>query len=279
MRVDEPFPDLAGGHAAFFHLRPGREVSGHFLPELPGELGIFVEVPSGETFDEVGTGIIEGGEGEKLAGSRSERRFLHVHDLLEELGFQDDELGELGLVVAVIVEESDGAAGADRVAVEVGKHLLAALQADIEEKYDGNGLVGEFRPLFERGDDGGPAVLAVVDDELGIHRDLEDAELVLCAERFEIDVGIDGDSESGENVIVRIIEDVTRDFRNPAFVENPLGTEFGWEFVLVENGDLAHHAQAPHGHVVFSPCLESTDDGKAEGWFGVHRIWEVQGRE
>ena len=59
--------------------------------------------------------------------------------------------------------------------IEVGEHLLALLEADIEEEDDSDGFVGEFGAMLEGFDDRCAAVLSIVDDELGVHRYLEDA--------------------------------------------------------------------------------------------------------
>ena len=115
-------------------------------------------------------------------------------------------------------------------------------------------------------------MLAVIDDELGLHRHLEHAELVLAWDRLELDFGIDGYGEGGENVIVRVVENIAGDFRNSGLVEDALGTEFGGQVLLIENGDSLHHTQGPHGDVVLPPGLDAADDWERKGGFGVHGV-------
>ena len=57
--------------------------------------------------------------------------------------------------------------------VEVGEHLLAAFQPDVEEKDDGDGFMAQFGALVQGFDNGGTAMLPVVDDEAGFHGDTE----------------------------------------------------------------------------------------------------------
>ena len=79
------------------------------------------------------------------------------------------------------------------MAIEVGEHLLAAFEANIEKEDHGNGFVGEFGTLLECFDHGLAAVLAVIDDELGLHGHFKHAKLVLPGQWIEINVGVDRD--------------------------------------------------------------------------------------
>ncbi len=85
----------------------------------------------------------------------------------------------------MIIEKAQRTAGANGIAIEVGKHLLASLQADIKEEHHGDGLMSQFRALFECFDYGSPAMLTVVDYEVCIHGNPQQAELVLPGNRLE----------------------------------------------------------------------------------------------
>ena len=75
---------------------------------------------------------------------------LHVRHVAQERRAHDDQAGQLRRRVAVVVEDADRRRRADGVAVQVGEHLLAAVQADVDEHDDGDRLVAESRVLGER---------------------------------------------------------------------------------------------------------------------------------
>src|SRR5690349_17513254 len=51
--------------------------------------------------------------------------------------------------VAVVVDDAQGSGRADRVAVKVGEHRLAALEPHIKKQYDDDGLVAQIRDVSE----------------------------------------------------------------------------------------------------------------------------------
>src|SRR5687767_964888 len=115
----------------------------------------------------------------------------------------------------MIVEQTQRATGTNRVTVEVGEHLLAALQADIQEKDYRDGFIGQFWLLIERGEYGRPTVLTIVNNKLGLHWDFQHTKSFLRRrQRLECDLRIDGRGDGRENVVVRIVENVVGDFGN-----------------------------------------------------------------
>ena len=65
--------------------------------------------------------------------------------------------------------------GPDRMSIEVGEHLLTSVQPDVKEQHDCDAFVAQVRVLDKRLLYGGAAMLSIVDDELGGHRNRERA--------------------------------------------------------------------------------------------------------
>ena len=59
------------------------------------------------------------------------------------------------------------------MSIEIGEHLLTAFEALVDEEDYGDALVCEIRTFSDRGLDGGPAMLAVVNYNLTVHCDAE----------------------------------------------------------------------------------------------------------
>ncbi len=119
---------------------------------------------------------VEAAQREELARANPERRVLHLDQAPEDLRGEDHLPHDRGVLVAMVVEDADARRRPDRVAVEVGEHLLAALQADVEEEDDRDRLVAKLGALLQRQLDRGAAMLAVVDDEARFHGNVQQAD-------------------------------------------------------------------------------------------------------
>lgn len=162
------------------------------------------------------------------------------------------------------------------MSVEVGEHLLAAPQATVQEEDDRDGLVGQVRVLPDRGLNGGPAVLPVVDDEAGVHRDVEAPHFVglaCVAVGHEADVPVNGCGQGGERVGIPVVDHVPGDFRDSDLVEDPLGAQFRHQLLLVEKEDAGDQPQGAHRDVVFPACLDTADRREDVPESGRWRRW------
>jgi hypothetical protein len=71
----------------------------------------------------------------------------------------------------VVIQDSERLRWSYHMPIEVGKHLLAALQAGVDEENDRKGFFSQLRPFPQRLLNGRSAVLAIVDEESRGHRD------------------------------------------------------------------------------------------------------------
>jgi hypothetical protein len=106
----------------------------HGFPVAPRQVGILRQIASGHPLDQIGAGVMEGGQGEEFAGAFGQGRFLHVHDISEHFGLGDHQPGQLGLSMAVVVQQSLRPARPDSMAVQVSEHLLGVFQPDVGKK-------------------------------------------------------------------------------------------------------------------------------------------------
>jgi hypothetical protein len=105
-------------------------------------------------------------------------------------------------------------------------------------------------------------VLAVIDDEAGVHGDMQHAHAVGClgvVSRFEPHLGIDRSREGGEDVILRIVDDVACQFGNAGLIEGALSTHFGDQLVFVEEKHLGNQAKWTHRNEVLATCLDASN--------------------
>ena len=75
-------------------------------------------------------GVVNAAEGEELDGAVGNRAPLRFGEVGEDRDRLKERLGDQGVLVAMVVQDAQRRRGADRVAVEVGEHLLAPLEAD-----------------------------------------------------------------------------------------------------------------------------------------------------
>ena len=145
----------------------------------------------------------------------------------------------------MVVQDAEGFTRANGIPIEVGKHLLAAFESHIEKKHDGDTFVGKVGIVTQRHLDGCAAMLAVINDKLGGHRNMEESDAFAFfagAERFKSHLSINRGGNGGEDVAVAIIENVAGELWQPVFVQNPLGAEFGDEFFFVKQENLGQQA-------------------------------------
>jgi len=112
----------------------------------------------------------------------------------ENWRFGDQSLGELSGLVAVVIQDTERFRGADCIAVQVGKHLLTTLQAEIKKEHNGDAFIPKLRLLAKRQVDCGPSVLSIIDDETGRHRNTQHtdtAAIPIVSHLIEADFAID----------------------------------------------------------------------------------------
>jgi hypothetical protein len=83
--------------------------------------------------------------------------------------------GELCQGTSNVVEDPDSGCRPNRILIQIREHLLASMKATVLKQHYRYGLVSEFRIFADSRFDGSPAMLPIVDDELGGHRDHETA--------------------------------------------------------------------------------------------------------
>ena len=91
--------------------------------------------------------------------------------------------------------------------VEVGKHLLAPLQAHILKEYNGDALAAELGPLLVCLTDGRIPVLAVVYEDGCVYGYAEYAHVGCISQawhRMKYQAAAHRDRDSGEDVAVRV---------------------------------------------------------------------------
>ena len=120
-------------------------------------------------------------------------------------------------------------------------------------------------------------MLAIVDDELGVHGDAESPDVAPVArrgERGELDppvLPVDGGGEGREDVGPPVVHDVPSDLRDPRPVEDPLRPKFGHEFsLLVEGEELGDEPQRAHRDEVLPLGLNAPDRGEVVAEHRLH---------
>ena len=61
---------------------------------------------------------------------------------------QNDRLGELRRLIAMVVEDTEGGGRPNRKAIKVGEHLLAPLKANVEKQHYRDRFVADIRILL-----------------------------------------------------------------------------------------------------------------------------------
>jgi len=94
----------------------------------------------------------------------------------------------------VVVEHPQRRRGSHCVPVQVGEHLLAAIQSSIQEEHNGDGFVAKGRSSLKRQLDGTSPMLSVVDDEPSRHRNTQQPQSTAFAgtgKLLKLDLGVD----------------------------------------------------------------------------------------
>ncbi len=86
----------------------------------------------GEATESGATGL---DAGMVVVGGDAEVRHVLSHPDVFSSGIDAVAIGQVRPLIAMVVEHAEGLARADGVAVQVGKHLLASLKADVEARY------------------------------------------------------------------------------------------------------------------------------------------------
>ena len=144
---------------------------------------------------------------------------------------------------AMIEKCVDCLAGLDALTVKVGEHLLASRGIGVHEEHDSDGFIGQGGVVVHRFKDGLPAMLAVIDDELGAEWDLKLADVGTLLDRNEGDILVDGCRERGEDVAVSIGEDIVLDLGDTLGVQVALDAVEGLHLAVVEDGHAFHHSE------------------------------------
>ncbi len=147
----------------------------------------------------------------------------------------------------MVVQHAKGAAGPDRMPVEIGEHLLGTLESLVQEKYDRDRLVGQrwvdpHRLLNRRA-----TVLPIINKEPGVHRDVQGTEVSSrAAARLKHGLAVDGCGQRRKHIVLSVGQDIAGDLRYPGPVKDSLGADLGTELVLVEQEDLRDEPEGAH---------------------------------
>ena len=137
----------------------------------------------------------------------------------------------------MVEDQADRTGWPHRMAVEVGKHLLTALQALVHEKDNRDVLIGKVGIFPYRRLDGCSTVLSVVDDEASVHGNMEQADSLRAldtAQGFKAYVSIQGCGQSREHVVIAVLQYVAGHLGDSAFIEHPLGPQLRNQLFLIE---------------------------------------------
>ncbi len=163
--------------------------------------------------------------------------------------------------------------------IEVSKHLLAALQPSVHKEDDGNGFIPQLRSVLQRLQNRGAPVLPVIDNEFAIHRDRQrshsEMRRPLSPNRFELHVAVDRDRDSREGVVLRVLNYIASDLRNPCFVQRPLRPQLWNKLVIVEYEQPPQEAQRTHRDVILSPRLYPANGRKGVRIGIYHSTWSL----
>jgi len=282
MAVEILPPHLGRGHLALPNELPLGDQLVDGRPERPRHLSGLVLTGELDSLEERTRSVVESAEREELVGAGRERAPLHLHEAAKDRGLQSQQAGHPGTLVPMVVQHADGSSRSHCMAVEVREHLLAAGQAGVLEEDDSDRLIAQLGVLVERGLDRGPAVLAVVDEEPGRHGDVKLADphaRPLVRDPDEPHLTVDRGRERGEDIAVRVVQNVGGQGGDARLVEYSLRTQLGSEFVLVEQEEPGNQPQGAHGDEELTTCLYAPDSRedvlKPRCRIGNGRFWHV----
>lgn len=138
----------------------------------------------------------------------------------------------------MIIECRQGWAGLDRVLVQVGKHLLTAVQAFVNEEQYRDIVLAQLGAFGNGFFNGLASVLTVVDQDLGIHRHTQGAQIVRAGVLLKLHIDGDGGCECRKDVILGVFQQITHHFRNARLVQGALGAQLWRYFTLIKTENL-----------------------------------------
>ena len=111
------------------------------------------------------------------------------------------------------------------MSVQIGKHLLTPFQPDIQKEDDGDGFITQIGVLVQSRLDRRPAMLPVVDDKPGRHRDPQRPDTPFGAGvtlRVKLHLAIDRSGQCRKGVVFRIGHQVPGHLGDSLFIQDPL---------------------------------------------------------
>ena len=142
--------------------------------------------------------------------------------------------------------------------VEVGEHLLTALQPPVDEEDDGHMIVAQFGALDHRLLDRSASMLTVVDEQARVHGQFEGADALSpapVAEGREAYRRVHRSRQCGHDIAVAVLDEVAGNLGDAMAVEGALRAKLRRHLVVVEDEELGQEAHRAHGHVEFRPGL------------------------
>jgi len=116
-------------------------------------------------------------------------------------------------------------------------------------------------------------MLPVVDQDRRIDRDTEasdGSQRTGGGGRLEFHLPVHRGAERGEDVFVRIADDIVGNLRDAAFVEHPLGPQVRRNGIIVEPRELGDNLQRHHDYIIGRTRLDAPDSRKSDA-IAVHR--------
>ncbi len=162
----------------------------------------------------------------------------------------------------MVVEGTNGIVRPDRVFVQIRKHLLTAFEVFVDEEQYGDVVVPQLMGFFDRLFDGRPAVLAIVDQYLCVHREGEHAEVharACVGHGFEVDLFANRRGDGRERVALRVVDQIFGDLGDAAFIKDALCAKFGGNLIFIKYKDLWYQAHWAHGDVAGPAGLHAPD--------------------
>lgn len=135
MGVDVILAQLGSGHVARGDALPVGHVGNDFRPE--GDRAFFIPwlyLVAPPLAEQSCRRLMQRAEGEELDRAVGDTGAVEAREIPEKRDFPDEVARECREVVAMIIKELDRAIRPDRVDVEVGEHLLGALESAIAKR-------------------------------------------------------------------------------------------------------------------------------------------------
>ncbi|CAH2783932.1 MAG: unnamed protein product [uncultured Paraburkholderia sp.] len=164
---------------------------------------------------------------------------------------------------------------ADLLTVDVGKHLLGSLKPLVEEDRHRDGFVAQRRALGDRVLDAATTMLAIIDEQRGIHRDVQQADASRRAGNgygLERHFGRNARGDRRQNVVVRVLRDIHANILGTPFVQHALRAQVcRHRFLVVEREELHERTIGHLRGVVRAAGLHAGDGRERVGKFASFR--------